>query len=274
MSRFAPHRPLLLAAALGLLLLAVAGTAVGRTESEVVPAQPSEGCSPQALPAGDHLVHIDVDGVDREALVHVPRIVRGHAVPLLLAFHGAGGSGRRMATYSGFSGVADLAGFVVAYPSAARPRGVWTLAARESETAPDDLAFTRRLLDLLESRVCVDARRVSAAGVSNGGGFVARLGCELSDRLAGIVVVAGGFSALAPCAPARPLSVLEIHGTDDPVVPYAGRAGAGSVPAWLRDWLLVYRFNQLIACIAGRVRFAPNRSGFWRSKQRNRDMRN
>ena len=159
-------------------------------------------------------------------------------MPLLLAFHGAGGSGPGMAPYSGLTRVADQSGFVVAYPSAAAPRHVWTLRETEDDRVPggDDVSFTRQLIDRLESQLCIDARRVSAAGVSNGGGFVARLGCELSDRLAGIVVVAGGFSSLSACTPGRALSVLEIHGTDDPVVPYGGRAGAGAVPAWLHDW--------------------------------------
>jgi polyhydroxybutyrate depolymerase len=41
------------------------------------------------------------------------------------------------------------------------------------------------------------------------------------------------------CDANRPLSVLEIHGTADSVVPYNGRpgTGAGSVMSWLGGWL-------------------------------------
>ena len=75
-------------------------------------------------------------------------------------------------------------------------------------------------------------------GVSNGGGFAARLGCELSGRLAGVAAVAGGYRSLPACRPQRPLPVLEIHGTADHVVPYHGRPpdGAGSVDRWLGQW--------------------------------------
>lgn len=235
-----PHRLRRLAAASGLLVLvlALAAGAAGRPPGLTVRvrAQASEGCAPGALAAGDHVVHLEVGDLDRQALVHVPVVAAGTAVPLLLAFHGAGASGSAMASYSGFSRLADRAGFAVVYPSAAGPRHVWEVGGREDEASPNDLAFTRQLIDLVESRVCTDARRVSAVGVSNGGGFVARLGCVLSDRLAGIAVVAGGFSTLPACSPARSLSVMEIHGTDDPVVPYGGRHGAGSVPGWLAGW--------------------------------------
>ena len=36
--------------------------------------------------------------------------------------------------------------------------------------------------------------------------------------------MAGGYRALPPCRPRRPLPVLEIHGTADQVVPYGGKA--------------------------------------------------
>ena len=69
-------------------------------------------------------------------------------------------------------------------------------------------------------------------------GMTARLGCELSERLAGAAAVAGGYRSLPPCRPQRPLPVLEIHGTADQVVPYGGKAPdyRGSVARWLAQW--------------------------------------
>lgn len=240
MHRSIPKRSLLLAVLASLALVPALATGSGGPAARPAVSIPlqSEGCATATpLAPGDHLLQVDVEGVDREALIHVPP-GRTRPLPLLLAFHGAGSSGPGMAPYSGLSKLADEQGFAVAYPSADAPRHVWILAATPGavEQRGDDVSFTRRLLDDVKGSLCVDARRVSAVGVSNGGGFVARLGCELSDKLAAIVVVAGGFSTVAACTPARPLSVLEIHGTDDPVVPYGGRAGAGAVPQWLADW--------------------------------------
>jgi polyhydroxybutyrate depolymerase len=99
--------------------------------------------------------------------------------------------------------------------------------------------FLDELVDRLAVSGCVDDDRVSAVGVSNGGGMAARFACEADDRLAGLVSVAGGYSSLPRCTAQRPISVLEIHGTADAVVPYWGRAGdpQGGVVHWLTQWV-------------------------------------
>jgi polyhydroxybutyrate depolymerase len=102
----------------------------------------------------------------------------------------------------------------------------------------DDVEFVSSLLDQLENVLCIDQHRVYAAGVSNGGGFVSRLGCELSDRLTGIASVAGLYGREPACPPSRPLSVLEMHGTADTTVPYGGlpTRAIASVDSFLLKW--------------------------------------
>ncbi len=225
-----------------LLIVVVVGILVGLGAAPVrggaeLPSS-SAGCEQPRHVTGDHELRIRVGGVTRTALVHVPRAVPRLPVPLVLAFHGTGGSGPFMAGYSGLSRVADRARFIVVYPSAEATQERWTVEQLPRPGAPDDIAFTRALLDEVSVRQCVDPARVSAVGVSNGGTFAARLGCELSDRVAALVIVAGGFGERFPCRPERAVSVLEIHGTDDPVVPYGGRENAeGSVVRWLAGWV-------------------------------------
>ena len=98
-----------------------------------------------------------------------------------------------------------------------------------------DLDNLRKLLPQAFALACTD--RVFATGVSNGGGFAARVACELDDVVA-IAPVAGGYRALDRCPASRRTSVLEIHGTADHVVPYHGRKPgyAGSVPRYLTGW--------------------------------------
>jgi polyhydroxybutyrate depolymerase len=142
----------------------------------------------------------------------------------VLALHGAGGNGRFMERFSGLTPVANRWGYVAVYPDAAGK--FWQIVQGH-----DDVAFVSALLDSVEESVCVDATRVYATGVSNGGGMVARLGCELSGRLAAIAPVAGGpYAKLPPCHPDRPVAVLEIHGTNDAAVPYS------QVPPFLHMW--------------------------------------
>jgi polyhydroxybutyrate depolymerase len=168
----------------------------------------------------------------RTVLVHVPHAAPGRA-PLVLAFHGTGGSGPFMAGYSGLTAIADRAGFLVAYPSSQEDPDQWSLG--EDRRGGDDLGVVDAIIDRLVARGCADPTRVYAVGVSNGGGFATRLGCERSDRIAAVVSVAGFYGGLAPCRPDRPVSLLEIHGTADQIVPY-GAAAAGGVLGWVREW--------------------------------------
>jgi polyhydroxybutyrate depolymerase len=86
---------------------------------------------------------------------------------------------------------------------------------------PDDVRFIAQLLDLVESRYPIDTDRVYATGLSNGAMMSYRLACELSDRFAGVAAVAGTYD-FGGCTISHPISVLAIHGTRDPNIPYAG----------------------------------------------------
>jgi polyhydroxybutyrate depolymerase len=188
--------------------------------------------------SGAHSFTLVSGGKRRSALVHVPRGIGAHRrVPLVLVLHGAGGSGPKMEHYSGFSHVADLHGFVAAYPSSVGP--VWNSAAVTGEV--DDVAFLRELVSRVQQMICVDTHRVFGAGVSNGGGMIALLGCRFSE-LDAIAPVEGDYAGQPRCRPAHPLSILEIHGTADQVAPYfgpGGRASTNGLPSFVNAWVRI-----------------------------------
>jgi polyhydroxybutyrate depolymerase len=165
------------------------------------------------------------DGV-RTAVLQVPSRVRARA-PLVLAFHGTGTNGPFMQGYSGLGQLAEKEGFVVAYPSSERDPDQWSLT--EDTRGDDDLALVDAVIARLVESGCVDPARVYAAGVSNGGRFASRLACDRSDKIAAVVSVAGA-DGVPQCNPTRPVSLLEIHGTSDQVVPYR------AVMPWMRAW--------------------------------------
>jgi polyhydroxybutyrate depolymerase len=154
-------------------------------------------------------------------------------VPLVVAFHGARYGARFVSIYYGLSRVADSEHFAVLYPQASH-NVFWELPPDQAE----DVDAVRVLLDQAAGLACVDTSHIYATGASNGGGFTARLGCEMADRFAAIAAVAGGYGPLGPCHPSRPLPVLEIHGTRDQVVPYGGtgKDHDGSVARFLGEW--------------------------------------
>ena len=164
-----------------------------------------------------------------DTLLHVPP---KPPVGLVLAFHGAGGTGDGFAGGTGFSNAADRYGFAVLYPSAAAHQ-FWSLNDKMGTTDLDNL---RALLPQAFALACTD--RVFATGVSNGGGFAARVGCEMADTFAAVAPVAGGYSSLDPCPDGTRTSVLEIHGSADQIVPYEGRGPDrdGDVREYVSGW--------------------------------------
>ena len=170
-----------------------------------------------------------------DALLHVPPRPKA-PLALVIAFHGSHGYGPWFPSESGLSKTADRHGFAVLYPTAGGTRRFWSL---NRSMHPDDVALLRALLPQAEAAACADTARIYATGVSNGGGFAARVGCEMSDTIAAIAPVAGGYKALDPCPDGHRTSVLEIHGDADRVVPYTGRPsdGAGSVVGFLGGWV-------------------------------------
>jgi polyhydroxybutyrate depolymerase len=200
--------------------LAGCGAAAGHAPTQAVRATATATAAPcPALPPGGHALTLESSGLQRRALLHVPPAARpGRRLPLVIAFHGAGGNGPGFERESRLSRRADRSGFDVVYPDAFGSRPFWNMSGHVPGK-PDDVAFTRDLITRVEGAACVDDRRVYATGVSNGGGMAARVGCELSSRIAAIAPVAGGYSLLDACRPQHRVSVLELHGTADKVVP-------------------------------------------------------
>ncbi len=225
---------------LALLLCAASAISVAATGGAAPSAPgplPSAGCHGAPARAGDVDLAITSHGVRRTARVHVPRGALGGPAAVLMAFAGTGRNGPFMEHYSGLAAQLDRGPAAIGvFPSADGMS--WNAA--ESREGPDDVDFVSDLLDAVSARWCVDLDRVTAAGVSNGGSMVALLACAMPQRLAGVAIVAGGFGTLPPCRSRRPVSVLEIHGRDDQVVPYWGvpsAGGRGAVVPWLSSWI-------------------------------------
>jgi polyhydroxybutyrate depolymerase len=98
-------------------------------------------------------------------------------------------------------------------------------------TCNDDLAFVDQLLDQLEDTLCLDLDRVYATGVSNGGSFAHRLGCDRAERFAAIAPVAGTLARGFNCAPdaSTSVSVMHLHGDRDTASPADGSEGASGL---------------------------------------------
>lgn len=177
---------------------------------------------------------IQHNGVTREYILYAPAsYTPGTDVPLLFAFHGYTSNAAVLRAYSKFDDIADTAGFIVVYPQGTVFNGNthWNVGGLQAGSPADDLGFTDALLDSLIADYSIDQTRVYSTGMSNGGYMSFLLACQLSSRIAAIASVTGSMSVTTfdACTPSRPISVLQIHGTADGTVPYAGN------PLWTKS---------------------------------------
>ena len=172
---------------------------------------------------------LEVEGRRRSYLVHWPASRLGAApLPLILMLHWHGGTARRMMRRSGLNAVADREGWMAVYPEGTSWGGTpwrsWNAGSccgYAVQRRVDDVRFLDALISELERTQAIDPARVFLAGASNGGMMAYRAGCELTDRIAAIGVVAGAMAAPS-CAPSRALPVFILHGTADRFILYEG----------------------------------------------------
>jgi polyhydroxybutyrate depolymerase len=144
--------------------------------------------SSPVLPVGSSTHSIEVGGVSRTYLVYRPA--------------------------SGWDAEADREHFAVAYPDGLGH--AWNTGGgccgTPGRTNADDTGFITAMVSAIERQLPVDAARVYATGISNGGIMAYTLACRTA-----IFAAIGPDSAteLGSCPAPHPLSVIHIHGTAD-----------------------------------------------------------
>jgi polyhydroxybutyrate depolymerase len=201
------------------------------------------GCGARCASAApdDQSATFEFGGLSRTYLVHVPA---GRPTGLVVNLHGGGSTGAQEERLTNFD-AADADGFVVVYPDGidnnwADGRG----ASEPDRRGVDDVGFLAALAGKLQNEYGIDPGHVFATGMSNGGFMSNRLGCDRADVFAAVAPVSGTLGAGVSCNPSRPVAVLEVHGTADPLVPFdggtmRGRGGTSdivSAPAMVERW--------------------------------------
>lgn len=184
--------------------------------------------------AADTLRTVVSGGIKREYILHMPRGAPAGPKPLVIALHGALQPAGMMQRYLDLDAVADREGFVVAYPKGLNL--LWN-DGRSSIAGfipllqkRDDGRFVVDLLDKLAADGIADPSRAYLMGFSNGGFLTAFVACRYADRFAAfatmMMTVPVGYSE--SCRPAKPVPILLMNGTYDPIVPMFGRPTPGA----------------------------------------------
>jgi polyhydroxybutyrate depolymerase len=209
----------------------LAARAGAGAESGGQPAPAEQGLGPN-----DHSLTLKVGDLERRYLLHVPTGYDGkNPVPVVIMFHGGGGTSRGAMRETGWAQKADKEGFLAVFPNATPPDPtqpsrfktngqIWNDGSGRFHAGQKnipDVAFINAMIDDLITRFNVDRRRIYATGFSNGASMTFRVGVELSARIAAIAPFAGALWIKQPKLD-RPVSLYYITGDADPLNPFEG----------------------------------------------------
>lgn len=176
---------------------------------------------------------------DREVSVLVPdSYEHGTPTPLIILLHGYSASGAIQDAYFQMTARAQEYGFLYAYPdgtvdtSGERFWNATDACCNFYGSDVDDSAYLQGLVDEISERATVDPKRIYFVGHSNGGFMSYRMACEHADTVAAIASLAGAtYLDTGACNPSEPVATLQIHGTADATILYAGGTfGASAYP--------------------------------------------
>ena len=192
-----------------------------------------------SLHAAPEELSLDTKDGKRSAMLALPDgSSTEQAIPLVILLHGRGGSaegsiGMRHSLAAPLSAwVAIGARDKIAVLALQGTRGSSLLAGWDdcraddpSKPEADDVSYANQMVEAVMAKHAIDRRRIYLMGMSNGAMMTFRLSQQLDVPVAAIASVAGGMPAASLCAvPTRPVSVLMINGSADPLVPYEGGA--------------------------------------------------
>jgi polyhydroxybutyrate depolymerase len=207
---------------------------------------------------------IVVSGYARPYIVHVPATYDPRKpTALVLSMHGAMNWPAFQMRVSGWNRLADEQGFIVAYPGGeGAGLAIFNMRGARTPARMPDVVFISQLIDKLQASYNIDAARIYANGLSNGGGMSFVLSCALSHRIAAVGLVASAQTLPWEwCTDTKPVPMIAFHGTADALTPYRGGKVSlapepfPSIPEWTAKWARRNRCaNAVISATGGIAR--------------------
>ena len=205
---------------------------------------PTPGNNNDSFVVGKNRFTTQVNGDTREYYVHVPKSYdKAKAVPVVSMLHGTSGDGEKFYNISGWKEVGENENILTVYPSSwhhciiedgqRKNTTKWHIYPSGYEYCPgevpkDDIKFLNQVIDEMCGKFNINQKMIYMVGFSNGGQMTARIGIEMSDRVAAVVSSAGFLPLGATLTPKRLLPNLAQVGTNDDR--YMGLSGGAPLP--------------------------------------------
>ena len=191
-------------------------------------------CPTTVLQPGDSSGSLMSGGAMRTYVLHVPKGYTGKTpIPLVVDYHALESTSAGEEQTSGYPSLGDTEGYATVLPQGID--NAWNVGpcCTTSRTV-DDLGFTRAFVKDVQSKICVDPKRIYAVGYSMGGGASHYVACNAADLFAAVAPAAFDLliASEEPCNPSRPITEISFRGTADPLVNYDG--GASMPPSGLQ----------------------------------------
>ena len=169
------------------------------------------------------------EGIKRSFVIHVPEENVEAGLPLVIVLHGHGGTGKQIMKSTGFNDISDREKFIAVYPDGIKKN--WNDGReKKDDTKYDDVGFISALIDTISDEFKIDTARIFVTGMSNGGFMSIYLAFKLNDRILAVAPICANIPERISSSFefSKPVSVMLINGTDDPLVRYeGGKVGFG-----------------------------------------------
>lgn len=182
---------------------------------------------------GTRRIDLATGGYERSSLLHIPDCEAPAAGwPLVIVFHGGGGTAAGINWETSWSSEANQECFLALFPDglardpSRKSRFIgnpqtWNDGSERFNQDVNDVGFISSLIKLMENNLAVDSNRIFVTGFSNGASMAYRTAAELSSQIEAAAPISGALW-LDELDLESPVSLLYISGTDDPLNPISG----------------------------------------------------
>lgn len=215
------------------------------------PSPQPQAAAPSPAPAvapvsGQNLVSQSIDGqvIDRTFQIRAPADQTEDSYPVVFFFHGAGGYGEELLNaHPEIGDLIDSGEFIGIFPDGYQQQ--WNVSG---ENSADDVAFVSLIVNILEADSKFNLDRIYGVGISNGAGLVNKIAKE-SAVFKGIApLISQQTVTIGGLVPAQAVSVFQVNGANDELVPLDGGAGVAnsnfmSAQASAANWASSFNCN-------------------------------
>ena len=196
---------------------------------------------------------IDGQQVERTYLIRYPEEISKSSYPVVFFFHGAGGNGQGwFNNHPEVENLIDQEQFIGIFPDGYDNR--WNVG---TETNADDVEFITLIVNDFGANELFNTEKLYGVGTSNGAGLANKIGKETSLFKGIAPLISQQTVDIGAIVPPQPLSVFQVGGTEDGLVPINGGNGVAghvfmSASGSAENWATNFNCN-MSPTIANRV---------------------